>query len=95
MAMLNGKSPSIIHVLKDLDIIPARINLAKLESKLVGDFDAPFRLKDRLEAIRQKLRCHRHRHSAHLGLNYSQCLSCCLACADPHTVLIFCAGGHG
>jgi chromosome partitioning protein len=35
-----------------LDIIPARINLAKLESKLVGDFDAPFRLKDRLEAIR-------------------------------------------
>lgn len=35
-----------------LDIIPARINLAKLESKLVGDFDAPFRLKDRLETIR-------------------------------------------
>jgi chromosome partitioning protein len=35
-----------------LDIIPARINLAKLESKLVGDFDAPFRLKDRLEAAR-------------------------------------------
>jgi chromosome partitioning protein len=35
-----------------LDMIPARINLAKLESKLVGDFDAPFRLKDRLEAIR-------------------------------------------
>lgn len=37
-----------------LDIIPARINLAKLESKLVGDFDAPFRLKDRLEPIRQQ-----------------------------------------
>ena len=35
-----------------LDIIPARISLAKLESKLVGDFDAPFRLKDRLETIR-------------------------------------------
>lgn len=35
-----------------LSIIPARINLAKLESKLVGDFDAPFRLKDRLETIR-------------------------------------------
>ena len=34
-----------------LDIIPARISLAKLESKLVGDFDAPFRLKDRLERI--------------------------------------------
>jgi chromosome partitioning protein len=36
---------------KGLDIIPARINLAKLESKLVGDFDAPFRLKDRLERV--------------------------------------------
>jgi chromosome partitioning protein len=35
-----------------LKIIPSRINLAKLESKLVGDFDAPFRLKDRLEPIR-------------------------------------------
>ncbi|HEY0544502.1 MAG TPA: ParA family protein [Pyrinomonadaceae bacterium] len=38
--------------LPSLDIIPARISLAKLESKLVGDFDAPFRLKDRLEAFR-------------------------------------------
>jgi chromosome partitioning protein len=38
---------------KGLDIIPARINLAKIESKLVGDFDAPFRLKDRLELLRQ------------------------------------------
>jgi chromosome partitioning protein len=37
--------------LKGLDIIPSRINLAKLESKLVGDFDAPFRLKDRLESL--------------------------------------------
>jgi chromosome partitioning protein len=37
-----------------LDIIPARINLAKVESKLVGDFDAPFRLKDRLEPFRDR-----------------------------------------
>jgi chromosome partitioning protein len=36
-----------------LSIIPARINLAKLESKLVGDFDAPFRLKDRLELTKE------------------------------------------
>ena len=36
-----------------LDIVPARISLAKLESKLVGDFDAPFRLKDRLEPFRK------------------------------------------
>lgn len=37
---------------KGLDIIPSRISLAKIESKLVGDFDAPFRLKDRLESLR-------------------------------------------
>src|ERR1700682_4374698 len=36
-----------------LDIVPARINLAKLEAKLVGDFDAPFRLKDRLTPFRK------------------------------------------
>jgi chromosome partitioning protein len=35
-----------------LEIVPARINLAKLESKLVGDFDAPFRLKDRIENLK-------------------------------------------
>lgn len=37
-----------------LDIIPARINLAKLEAKLVGDFDAIYRLKDRFETIKNE-----------------------------------------
>jgi chromosome partitioning protein len=40
---------SILH----LDVAPAKIALAKLESNLVGEFDAPFRLKDKLDAIRQ------------------------------------------
>lgn len=40
--------------IEGLSIIPAKINLAKLESKLVGDFDAPFRLKDRLESLREQ-----------------------------------------
>lgn len=35
-----------------LQIVPSKINLAKLESKLVGDFDAIFRLRDRIEKIR-------------------------------------------
>ena len=39
--------------IENLDIIPARISLAKLESKLVGDFDAPFRLKDRIEPLKK------------------------------------------
>lgn len=35
-----------------LDVVPSRISLAKLEAKLVGDFDAIFRLRDRLDQIR-------------------------------------------
>ncbi len=38
--------------IKNLDLVPARINLAKLEAKLVGDFDAAFKLRDRLDAVR-------------------------------------------
>jgi chromosome partitioning protein len=37
-----------------LFLAPARISLAKLESNLVGEFDAPFRLKDRLDGIRKE-----------------------------------------
>jgi chromosome partitioning protein len=37
-----------------LEIIPSKINLAKLEAKLVGDFDAIFRLRDRIEQIRSQ-----------------------------------------
>jgi len=38
--------------LDGLDILPSRISLAKFESKLIGEFDAPFRLKDRFENLR-------------------------------------------
>jgi chromosome partitioning protein len=37
--------------LKHLDVIPARISLAKFESKLLGDIDSHFRLKDRLRPL--------------------------------------------
>ena len=49
-----GKIDSMVYptTVSDLDMIPAKISLAKIESKLVGDFDAPFRLKDRLEPFR-------------------------------------------
>ena len=39
--------------IKNLEILPSRINLAKLEGKLVGELDAPFRLKDRLDPVIQ------------------------------------------
>jgi len=34
-----------------LSVLPSRINLAKFESKVIGDFDAPFRLKDRIDGL--------------------------------------------
>ena len=56
--LLDGQASSSDFIyatnIKNLDIIPSRINLAKLESKLVGDFDAPFRLKDRLEMFKSR-----------------------------------------
>jgi chromosome partitioning protein len=55
--MMDGQATEelpIYHTTNEnLDIIPARISLAKLESKLVGDFDAPFRLKDRMEPLKK------------------------------------------
>src|SRR6478672_13591241 len=54
--MMDGEAPIAESVYKSpvegLDIVPARISLAKLEAKLIGDFDAAFRLKDRLEPFR-------------------------------------------
>lgn len=37
-----------------LDVAPARIGLAKLETQLVGELDAHFRLKDRLSSVRDR-----------------------------------------
>ncbi|HNU08372.1 MAG TPA: ParA family protein [Pyrinomonadaceae bacterium] len=39
---------------ENLDVVPSRISLAKVEAKLVGDFDAIFRLRDRIEKIRDR-----------------------------------------
>lgn len=36
-----------------LDIVPARIALAKLESQLIGEIDAYYRLRDRLRSLRR------------------------------------------
>ena len=36
---------------QNLSVAPARISLAKLESRLVGELDAPFRLKDQLARL--------------------------------------------
>jgi chromosome partitioning protein len=40
--------------LQNLWVAPSRIALAKLEAKLVGEMDAHFRLKDKIEPLRKK-----------------------------------------
>jgi chromosome partitioning protein len=40
--------------LPNLSIAPSRIALAKLEAKLVGEMDAHFRLKDKIDPIREQ-----------------------------------------
>ena len=43
------KDVIIATPLTNLWLAPSRISLAKLESKLIGDLDGPFRLKDKLQ----------------------------------------------
>ena len=57
--VLSDEHPSLAEVIvpskiQNLWIAPARIALAKLEAKLVGEMDAHFRLKDRLEPVRNE-----------------------------------------
>jgi chromosome partitioning protein len=42
------KDVIVASPLANLSLAPSRISLAKLESKLIGDLDGPFRLKDKL-----------------------------------------------
>jgi chromosome partitioning protein len=46
--------PEVVCATADpnLDVLPARISLAKAEVKLVGEFDSHFRLKDKLDPYR-------------------------------------------
>ena len=49
---VRGRHPAVDQ--PNLFVAPSRIALAKLEAKLVGELDAHFRLKDRLDAIREQ-----------------------------------------
>ena len=48
------KGIAVPSVVENLWIAPARIALAKLEAKLVGELDAHFRLRDRIDPIRRE-----------------------------------------
>jgi chromosome partitioning protein len=47
------KDVTLPSSLPNLHVAPSRIALAKLEAKLVGEMDAHFRLKDKIEPIRK------------------------------------------
>jgi chromosome partitioning protein len=52
----NGRIEDVIvqSPVANLSIAPSRIALAKLEARLVGEIDAHFRLKERIEAVRDR-----------------------------------------
>jgi len=57
--VLTEASVKMSHVvrpsgLRNLDLAPARISLAKLEAKLLGEIDAHFRLRDKLDGARAR-----------------------------------------
>ena len=54
MARVRLQNQFIARLLKVLISSPLESAWQSLESKLVGDFDAPFRLKDRLEPFRKE-----------------------------------------
>jgi chromosome partitioning protein len=48
-------SQVVVHSgVKNLDVAPARISLAKIESKLLGEIDGHFRLRDKLDGARKR-----------------------------------------
>jgi chromosome partitioning protein len=56
--VLTDPSVSFFDIVKEtsvpkLTIAPARISLAKVESKLLGELDGHFRLKDKLQVVRE------------------------------------------
>src|SRR5207244_5539631 len=55
IADATGKMEDVIlpSPVKNLSVAPSRIALAKLEAKLIGEIDAHFRLKDKLEPIKK------------------------------------------
>ena len=78
----------------NLSIAPARIALAKLESRLVGELDAPFKLKDELEQLERPVPERRHRLPAGARTVDRQRAGRVDAPPDSHPVVVLRARGH-
>jgi chromosome partitioning protein len=80
--------------LKNLYIAPARIALAKLEARLVGELDAHFRLKDKIDKVAGEFRAHRDRLPACPRAADRQCARGSDASFNSDSVFILRPGGH-
>ena len=96
IAEAHGTLEDVIRpsTLPNLWVAPARIALAKLEAKLVGELDAHFRLKDRLEPILREVPGRRHRLPAGARPAHRQRAGGGDPPADPDSVVVLRPGGH-
>ena len=96
--MIDGLAPvedSVYRTpVENLELVPARISLAKLEAKLVGDFDAPFRLKDRLEPFRKVYEVIIIDTPPTLGIDHGERPRSGNPRADSDSVIVLCARRH-
>ena len=75
-------------------VAPARIALAKLEARMTGDLDAPFRLKDQLAEVRRGISARRHRLPAGAGPADRERAGRGHAHPDPDPVVVLRARRH-
>ena len=77
-----------------LHIVPAKINLAKLEAKLVGDFDAIYRLRDRINQAKDNYDLVFIDTPPTLGLITVNALVAANYFYGADPVVLLCDGGH-
>jgi chromosome partitioning protein len=79
----------------NLWLAPSKIALAKLESKLIGELDGPFRLKDKMKDAAVRVRLHLHRHAADARHDHGQRAGGVDARARADPVVVLRAGRDG
>ena len=80
--------------MKNLDIAPARISLAKIESKLLGEIDGHFRLRDKIDPVRRTYDAVLIDTPPTLGMITVNAMVASTPHPHPDPVLLLRAGGH-
>ena len=100
--VLTDPNVSVFDIVKPtnvpkLTVAPARISLAKVESKLLGEIDGHFRLKDKFQVVQRVggVRRDPHRHAAHARDDHCERARRVHSHPDPDPVFLLRARGHG